>query len=104
MIARYKLDEEKGEKVWSFYTRKIQEKFFKIRGDRGSITIKNGSTCIVYFEPQNEHDILKTLHFPNGVNAEFLDQNTIKITLYSNRKSSFQITSAKKILKVKATD
>ncbi len=102
--VKYKLDGKKGEKIWNFYTREIQEKFFKIRGDRGSITIKNGSSCIVYFEPQNRHDILKTLHFPKGVNAEFLDQNTIKITLYSNHKSLFQITSAKKILKVNITD
>ncbi len=104
VIARYKLDGKKGESVWSFYTRKISKRFFKISGDKGSVTIKNGSTCIVYFEPQNGHDILKTLHFPSGVNAEFLDQNTIKITLYSNHKSSFKITSAKKILKVKVTD
>ena len=102
--VKYKLDGKKGESIWSFYTRKIQKKFFKIRGNKGSISIKNGSTCIVYFEPQNGHDILKTLHFPSGVNAEFLDQNTIKITLYSNHKSSFKITSAKKILNIKITD
>ncbi len=104
VVVRYRFDGKSGQTIWHFNTRRPENRLFYINGNKGSIVIKPNTTYTVYFEPENPHDTLKTLHFPQGVSAEFIDPNTIKLTMYSKNKGSFEVTSGKKTLHVEVTE
>ena len=79
----YRVDDEVKEKIWGFYTIRIQDEFYQMDKLYDELTIRPKQHYVIYFPPVDEHDLLKKLQFPEGVDIQFLDHNTIRLTLMS---------------------
>ena len=95
--------DEYGEKKinWSFHTKKPTETLHVITEKEGSITIEGGKSHLIYFKPLDAHDIVKNVKFPTDLDAQFIDNNTLKITVMKEDLKSFDIESATRTLHVK---
>ena len=51
------------------------------------LTISPNRRYVIYFPPVDAHDLLKDLQFPSGVDIQFLDHNTIRLSLMSEAMS-----------------
>ena len=83
----YKIKDEVKEKRWGFYTTRIQDEFYKMDKLYDELTIIPNQRYIIYFPPVDAHDLLKDLQFPSGVDIQFLDHNTIRLSLMSEAMS-----------------
>jgi len=86
---------------WSFHTKKPREKLHIIRKKEESITIETGKSHLIYFKPLNPHDIVKNVSFPASLDVQFIDNNTLKITVMNEDLESFDIESETRTLHVK---
>ena len=77
----YRVKGKIQKKKWSFYTTRIQEEFHIVDKLYDELVIEAKTSYVIYFPPVDEHDLLKNLQFPVEVNIQFLDHNTIKLTL-----------------------
>jgi len=90
---RYKIvfealaDGNKVKKVWEFETLRLQYHFFRIVKDKVTLRVKSGESIVLYMVASNPNDLLKSYRASGGIKAEFLDQNTLKVT-FPKRKSS----------------
>ncbi len=98
--ATYTSDGKNYTKEWNFKTKKLPKPFFIIKKDRSKITISPDIEYTLYFEPLNAHDVLNGMRFPADLKIKFLDQNTIRIKLVSNKKESFKLISGNKTVEV----
>lgn len=95
--------EAKGKKrriSWHFTTKEIKEKLITITENRGEITIEAKKSYVIYFQPLHSNDLIKNMLFPVEVDVEFLDNNTIKLTVMSEDLDDFEIMSDTKTLKI----
>jgi len=83
----YKIKNEVKEKTWGFYTTRIQDEFYKMDKLYDELTISPNRRYVIYFPPVDAHDLLKDLQFPSGVDIQFLDHNTIRLSLMSEAMS-----------------
>lgn len=84
-VFEAKVDGTKVKKQWSFRTKKFKEKLYRINTNKRTLTVKAGSTIILYIVPSNRRDILKGYTARGDVKATFLDQNTLRVTLPKRR-------------------
>ena len=86
-VFEAKVDGSKVKKQWSFRTRKFKEKLYRINTNKSTLTVKAGSTIILYMAPDNRRDIIKDCMVKGDVKATFLDHNTLRVTLPKRRSS-----------------
>jgi uncharacterized protein YkwD len=87
---------EKGRKrylSWQFHTVIPNEKMLKITEKETTITIRKDQSYLIYIVPLNEHDVIEGVTFPDDVYVRFVDNNTLRMKLMSDRSKSFDIKS-----------
>lgn len=96
----YELQEEIETLIWYFHTQKPTEDFHLVTQKEEKLTIASGQSHIIYFRPLHGHDIIKNIQFPADVDIVFLDNNTIKLTLKSDKIDDFDIVSKRRRLHI----
>ncbi len=86
--------------IWNFDTRTFDEPLFKIDDSVSRIDVRPNSSNILYFEPRDAHDLIKDLRFPSSIFLEFLDHNTVRLTVGDNAPDNFTIKSNNRELQV----
>jgi hypothetical protein len=86
--------------TWHFSTKQILEKLFIIGENSEMLTIEAKRSYVIYFQPLHAHDLIKDMLFPVDVDVQFLDNNTIKLTVMSEDLDEFEIKSATRKLKI----
>ncbi|GIT99889.1 serine protease [Sulfurovum sp. TSL6] len=84
-------DGAKMKKQWTFKTAKPEEKIYRVSGNKTKLTVQAGSTVLLYMVPGSGKDILHSYRSRGGINASFLDQNTLKVT-FPKRRSSGRVS------------
>ena len=79
------IDKKFVEKKWSFHTRKFNLPLHKVTKDNNSFSLNKEESCILYFPPTSKEDLLGNLGYPSNYDIEFIDKNTIKLTLLSKK-------------------
>ena len=100
----YKDTKEVKKKSWVFYTTRIQDEFYKVSKLYDELTIVPKKSYVIYFEPVDGHDLLTDLQFPEELDVQFIDHNTIKLTLMpelSDNLSEFVLDTGVKKLRLK---
>jgi len=85
---------------WRFSTKEILEKLYIITEMSDEITIEAKKSAVIYFQPIDAHDLIKDMLFPVEVDVQFLDNNTIKLTVMSEDLDDFEIISETRKLKI----
>jgi len=85
---------------WSFYTKRVNEEFHVVDKLYDNLTISPKKSYIIYFSPVDAHDLMKKLEFPEEVDIQFLDHNTIKLTLISDEIDEFVLNTGTKQLRI----
>jgi len=78
---------------WQFRTRSFDEPFFQIDDSLAEITISPKSSNILYFPPKDAHDLLTNMQFPEEIYLNFIDHNTIRLTVGEDTPDDFTIHS-----------
>ena len=92
----------KTEKLtWTFRTQIPTEKLHTVTQKEESLEIESGKSHMIYFKPLDAHDIVKNIQFPTTVDIQFIDNNTLKLTLMSDDTNSFDIVSDTRVLHIK---
>ena len=101
-FVEFAYSDETGDKEisWSFHTKKPTETLHVISKKEESITIGAGKSHLIYFKPLNAHDIIKNVRFPASLDAQFIDNNTLKITVMNDDLDAFDIESDRRILHI----
>ncbi len=91
----------KTEKVtWHFRTQTPTEKLHIVTQKEESISIESGESHIIYFRPLDAYDLVKDIQFPADVDIQFIDNNTLKLTLMSDDIDNFDIVSDTRVLHI----
>lgn len=98
--AIYRVDDEVKKKTWFFYTTRIKEEFYRVSKLYDVLTIVPKKSYVIYFTPVDTHDILQDIEFPEEVDIQFLDNNTIKLTLMSDNIEEFTLDTGTKKLHI----
>ena len=85
---------------WQFRTRKAKEELHVIVEKDAHVVIAKGKSHLLYFKPLNAHDLIKNVKFPQSLDVQFIDNNTLKITLMDESLESFDIVSDERTLHV----
>ena len=101
-FVEFSYRDESGDKEisWSFRTKKPTEVLHVIRKKEEDITIGAGKSHLIYFKPLNAHDIVKNVRFPKSLDVQFIDNNTLKITVMNDDLDSFDIESDRRTLHI----
>ena len=86
--------------TWYFSTKEIKEKLYTITEMSDEITIEAKKSYVIYFQPLHANDLIKDMLFPVEVDVQFLDNNTIKLTVMSEDLDDFEIMSETRKLKI----
>jgi len=100
----YKDKNDIKKKSWVFYTTRIQDEFHKVTKIYDELTIMPKKSYVIYFEPVDGHDLLTNLQFPQELDVQFIDHNTIKLTMMpelSDNISEFVLDTGVKKLRLK---
>ncbi len=86
--------------TWSFTTITPPEKLEIIRDKDTKLTLKAGKSYWLYFEPQNPHDVLGTMQFPEDVYVRFVDNNTMRVVIDIDRSRDFDIKGSGRVVHI----
>ncbi len=81
------LDQKLVTKTWSFHTQKFTIPLHTVNNDHQVFTLKEGASAIFYFPPTSKIDLLHNIAYPSNIDIEFVDKNTIKLTLLSYKEA-----------------
>ncbi len=98
--VEYRSNNKTEKLTWTFRTQIPTEELHIITQKEGSIEIESGKSHIIYFKPLDAHDIVKNIQFPTTVDIQFIDNNTLKLTLMSDGTDSFDIVSDTRVLHI----
>lgn len=79
---------------WQFHTRSFNEPFYRIINPIAHIIIAPQSSNILYFPPEDPHDLLTHIQFSDQLYLAFIDHNTIRITVDEHAPDNFTIKAA----------
>ncbi len=79
------VDKKLIEKEWSFHTRRFDLPLYSVTQNNNSFSLKQGASCILYFPPTSKEDLLGNIGYPSHYDIEFIDKNTVKLTLLSKK-------------------
>ena len=94
------VDKKLIEKKWSFHTRKFNLPFYRVTQNNNNFSLKQGESCILYFPPTSKEDLLGDVGYPSNYDIEFIDKNTIKLTLLSSKKVMTNLNIGKHLMKI----
>ncbi len=80
-------DGKQIQKRWTFRTTELKEKVYTITEDRTEITLRAGTSIVIYIVPGSKKNIVKSYRTRGKIKVSFLDQNTLKITAPSRATS-----------------
>ena len=80
------VDKKIIEKKWSFHTRKFNLPIYSVTKNNNTFSLNKGASCILYFPPTSKEDLLGDIGYPSNYDIDFIDKNTIKLTLLSTKK------------------
>ena len=75
------VDGKNVKKRWSFNTQESKEKLYRVSKNSETLHVKAGETILLYMVPSHRKDLLKNYRAKGGIKAEFVDQNTLRVTL-----------------------
>lgn len=84
-------DGYKVQKRWSFSTTKPGEVLYRITKEKTTLSVRTGSTAVLYFVPNSKEDIMHGYRARGSIKVSFLDQNTLKVT-FPKRPSSGRVS------------
>ena len=96
----YRVKDKIEKHSWYFYTKNITEKFHIVEKLYDNLTIVPKKSYVIYFRPVDAHDVMTDIEFPQDVDVQFLDNNTIKLTLMSDELDEFIINTGTKQLRI----
>ncbi len=96
----YRIKDEIKKHVWYFHTKYITEKFYIVEKLYDNLSIIPKKSYVIYFRPVDAHDVMTDIEFPQDVDVQFLDNNTIKLTLMSDELDEFLIKTGTKQLRI----
>jgi len=73
------VDNKIFEKKWSFHTEKFKIPLHTVNKEGQLFKMKLAEAHIFYFPPTSKVDLLNDISYPNNLDVEFIDKNTIKI-------------------------
>ena len=103
VVLRYSDASGEEERNWKFYTKRPKETLHTIVGKEGSIRIDSAKSHLIYFKPLHARDLVKNVQFPQNLDVQFIDNNTLKITLMDDTLDDFDIVSKDRILHVEVS-
>ncbi len=96
----YSVNDEIKKHEWYFHTTRITEEFHVVNKLYDKLTIIPNKSYVIYFPPVDAHDLMDNLQFPQEVDIQFLDHNTIKLTLMSDELDEFVINTGARQLRI----
>ena len=96
----YRVKDEIKKHSWRFYTKRINEEFYIVDKLYDNLNIVPKKSYVIYFRPVDAHDLLTNIKFPQEVDVQFIDHNTIKLTLMSDELDEFLIKTDTKQLRI----
>ena len=94
------VDKKLIEKKWSFQTRKFNLPLYHVTSNNNSFSLNKGASCILYFPPTSKEDLLGNIGYPSNYDIEFVDKNTIKLTLLLNKKTETILKLGRHFVKI----
>ena len=85
------IDKKLIEKQWSFHTQKFNLPLYHVTQNNNRFSLKQGESCILYFPPTSKEDLLGNIGYPSHYDVEFIDKNTIKLTLLSRKQAETRL-------------
>ncbi len=80
-------------KSWKFTTRRAPVKLYRITTPKATIDLGSTQKIWLYFVPRDKRDILKKMHYTQGLKVRFIDQNTLEVTLPPHHQGKhYQVT------------
>ncbi len=87
-------------KEWSFHTRKFNKPLYTITKNHNSFAINIGESYILYFPPDSKDELLGDIRYPSNYDIEFIDKNTIKLTLLYSKKEETTLNIGNHVIKI----
>ena len=94
------VDKKLIEKKWSFHTRKFKLPLYSVTQNNNTFSLNKGASCILYFPPTSKEDLLGDVGYPSNYDIDFIDKNTIKLTLLSTKKTETILSLGKHSIKI----
>jgi len=88
---RATVDKKLIEKQWSFHTRRFDLPFYIVTQNNNSFSLKQGASCILYFPPTSKENLLGNIEYPSHYDIDFIDKNTVKVTLLSKKQTETKL-------------
>ena len=89
----YRVKEKVYTLSWAFTTQKPMIELHTVQKKEATIHLEKGKSHILYFPPHNAHDLLKNIQFPTDVDINFIDHNTLELTVTDDSLDDFSIKS-----------
>ncbi|MEA2048137.1 MAG: hypothetical protein U9O64_06770, partial [Campylobacterota bacterium] len=90
VVFEAEADGKKVKKQWTFKTKKFKNRCYTITKKKTTLSVKAGTTVILYVVPESRKDIIYRHISRGGSKVIYLDQNTLRVTL-PKRKSSGRV-------------
>ena len=100
VLLQYKDTSGAHELRWHFSTQKPKETLHIITDKESYITIDPRESHLIYFRPSGPHDLVKNVQFPQDLDVQFIDNNTLKITVMDECLSDFDIISENRVVHI----
>ncbi len=94
------IDKKVVKKSWSFHTQKFNIPLQIVKKDGESYSLKESQSKIFYFPPTSKKDLLSDISYPSNFDVEFIDKNTIKITLLQSHKKKTKLTIGQHVINI----
>ena len=94
------IDKKVVKKSWSFHTQKFNIPLQIVKKDGESYSLKESQSKIFYFPPTSKKDLLSDISYPANFDVEFIDKNTIKITLLQSHKKKTKLTIGQHVINI----
>ena len=75
------VDGKSVEENWSFTTQRPRGELYKITKKKTILHVKKGTKIVLYYEPKSRKDVLKDISYKGKLKIQYLDQNTLEVTL-----------------------
>ena len=91
--------DEKGKRLqkrWRFHTYAPEGELIRIEKRIRRVRLKKGTTYTLYFVPLDEHETIKDVRYPNGIELHFVDHNTLSLYIPRDYDGDITIESDKR--------
>jgi hypothetical protein len=89
------VDNKIVKKEWSFYTQKFNMPLHIVKKSNKLFKVKPRDSHVFYFPPKSKVDLLSDIAYPSNLDIEFIDKNTIKLTVLAKAKARQKVRIGK---------